>query len=298
MDSRHLPLFLAVMHYRSIGRAAASLDMTQPAASRILKKLESEVGAILFERHSAGVVPTIYAECLLPFAEEVISNSRTALEEVAALKGNGVSIARVGAVASIASSFLPRAVDRLLKRWPNLRIQLLEAVDDQLSDALARGDIDIAIAGRMQHNEVPFSRPSMLSDTLAVIATRHHPLSGQSEVSLPDLLRFRWVLPPRTTLPMQEFQRRFLVAGLSPPAATVETRSVSAIRALVASTDMLSWQPRAILSLDGASGRIVELSTPELMWKRQFYVFKRQRGLLAPAALKLIEEMRAISRES
>ncbi|VFU16584.1 protein of unknown function (plasmid) [Methylocella tundrae] len=55
---------------------------------------------------------------------------------------------------------------------------------------------------------------------------------------------------------------------------------------------------RHIIAGRRASGRIVELSTPELMWKRQFYVFKRQRGLLAPAALKLIEEMRAISRES
>ncbi len=286
------------MRYRSIGRAAASLEITQPAASRILKKLEDDLGARLFERHPSGVTPTIYAESLLPFAEEVISNSRTAFEEIAALKGNGVSIVRVGAVASVASSMLPQAIDRLLKRWPRLRIQLLEAVEDQLSDALAQGEIDIAIAGRMQHNEVPFSRPGMLSDILGVISRRGHPLARKPTVSLAELAEHRWVLPPIATLPMQEFQRRFAAAVLEPPAARVETRSVSAIRALVASTDMLSWQPRAILSLDDASSRITEIPVPDLVWKRQFYVFRRKRGLLAPAALKLVEEMRAISRAS
>jgi DNA-binding transcriptional LysR family regulator len=298
LDSRHLPVFLTVMQHRSIGRAAARLGMTQPAASRILKKLEADVGATLFERHPTGVIPTIHAETLFPYAEEIVSNSRTALEEIGTLIGQGVSIVRVGAVASIGSSLLPSAIDRLLRKWPHLRVQLSEGVEDQLSEALARGEIDIAIAGRMQHDEVPFSRPDMMSGTLAVIARRDHPLAGQSEIALSELVDQRWVLPPKSTIPVQEFCRRFRQAGLEPPELTVETRSVSAIRALVASTDILSWQPRAILPLQEESGGIVELPVPDLLWRRQFYVFKRQRGLLAPAARKLIDELREVCREA
>jgi DNA-binding transcriptional LysR family regulator len=286
------------MRHRTIGRAAAALNMTQPGASRILRKLESELGAVLFERHPLGVVPTTHADILLPYAEEVIRNTRTALEEIATLKGQGVSVARVGAVASIASSVLPQAIDRAIQKWPHLRIQLLEGVEDQLSEALAKGDIDVVIAGRMQHNEVPFSRPEMMSDTLAVIGNRDHPLAARDVVSLVDLRGQRWVLPPKSTLPMIEFERRFHEAGLEPPAATVETRSVSAIRALVGSTEILSWQPRALLRYDNASGPIVELPAPELLWQRQFFVFRRQRGVLSPAAMKLVEELREICRAS
>lgn len=294
MNAKQLPVFLAVMRHRSIGRAAASVGITQAAASRIIQRLEVEVGAELFERYSSGVVPTVFAQTLLPFAEEILSNSRTALEEIAALRGSGVSIARVGAVASIASSVLPGAIDQLLKHWPNLSVQLLEAVDDQLSSALANGEIDIAIAGRMDHSEVPFSRRDSFSDTLVVIARRGHTLTRRRSVDLEELTGFRWVLPPQAVLPMQEFVRRFQSHDLEPPKATVETRSVSAIRALVASTDMLSWQPRAIHALGGKDDPIEEIHCDALTWTRVFHVFKRKRGLLAPAAVKLINEMRSM----
>jgi DNA-binding transcriptional LysR family regulator len=297
LDSRHLPVFLAVMQLRSIGRAAAKLGMTQPAASRILKKLEDEVGTNLFERHPSGVIPTIHAETLFPYAEEIVSNSRTAVEEIGTLIGQGVSIVRVGAVASIANSLMPSAIDRLLRKWKYLRIQLMEGVEDQLSEALASGEIDIAIAGQMQqHEEVLFSRPDMLSGTLAVIARHTHPLVGVSDIPLSELVHQHWVLPPKSTMAVQEFCRRFRQAGLEPPNITVETRSVSAIRATVASMDILSWQPRAILSLHEYSGGIVELPVSALLWRRLFYVYKRQRGLLAPAARKLVEELREVCR--
>lgn len=295
MDSRHLPTFLAVMRHRSIGRAAASIGITQSAASRILKRLEDEVGATLFERYSSGVVPTAYAVALMPFAEEIMNDSQAALEEIAALRGNGTSVARVGAVAAIASSSLPVAIDRLLKRWPNLRVQLLEGVDDLLSEALASGEIDIAIAGRMDHISVPFSRPNSLSDTLVVIARVGHPLADLAEVSLNDLTQYRWVLPPSSTPPGMEFARRFRESDIEPPIATVETRSISAIRSLVAATDMLAWQPRHAHFFEDRPMGITELNCAALRWTREFYIFKRQRGLLAPAAIKLIDEMRAMS---
>ena len=296
LDSRHLPVFLALMRQKSIGRTAATLGMTQPAASRILQKLEAELGATLFERHPTGVVPTIYAETFLPYAEEIASNGRTALEEMAALKGYGTSTLRIGALASIASSLLPGVIDRLIGKWPNLRVQLIEGADDRLAVALANNEIDIAIAGRMSHNEVQLSAPDTLGDVLAVIARRDHPLASAGPITLAQLADCRWVLPPYATLPMQEFRRRFVAAGLQPPPATIETRSINAIRALVAGTDILSWQPRAAIAFDKQDGRIVELPAADLLWERQFFVFKRRRGFLAPAAAKFLQELRETRR--
>ena len=298
LDAQQLAVFLALMEHRSIGRAAIAVGLTQPAVSRGLKRLEARLGAVLFERLPSGVVPTLAGETLLPYAQDVVSNMQTALEEIASLQGQSRSVVRVGAVASISNSLMPSAIERLLRKWPMLRVHLLEAVEDQLSDALARREIDIAIAGRMPHNEVPFSLPDRMTDSLVAIAHRDHPCATAGRLPLAELRSARWVLPPRTITPMREFVERFRAAGLEPPVATVETRSVSAIRALVASGQFISWQPRAILGLEGAGSNIVELDVPALLWHRQFYVFRRERGLLAPAATKLIEELRALCREA
>lgn len=294
LDPQQLGIFLAVYQHRSIGKAASALGVTQPWVSRSLRKLEDHVGAVLFERHPTGVIPTLAADVLRPYADEITSDSRTALEEIAALSGKGTSIVRVGAVAGVSNSLLPMAIDRLLQKWPALRVQLIEAVEDQLSEALARGQIDIAIAGAMQHPEVNFSAPQRMTDPVIVVASREHPLARKNNATLKELAQYRWVMPPLSTVPRQEFEQRFRKAGLEPPVVTVETRSVSAIRALVALTDMISWQPRAVLAIDKGAGPIIEVKTPDLTWDRQFSVFRREKGLLAPAAKKLVDEIRLL----
>jgi DNA-binding transcriptional LysR family regulator len=133
-----------------------------------------------------------------------------------------------------------------------------------------------------------------MTDPVIVVASRDHALSRKASVSLQDLTQYRWVMPPTSTVPRQEFEQRFRKAGLEPPVVTVETRSVSAIRALVALTDMISWQPRAVLAIDKGAGPIAEIKTLELMWDRQFSLFRREKGLLAPGAKKLVDEIRLL----
>jgi DNA-binding transcriptional LysR family regulator len=298
LDSQQVSVFLAVYAQGSIGRAALALGVTQPTISRTLQKLEAQLGTALFERRASGSILTEAGESLLPYAEEIDANTRSAIEEMSAFSGRGIAYVRVGAIASIASSILPSAIERLLARSPNTRVKLEQGVEDYLSDALARGRIDIAIAGRMEHNEVPFSRPDALSATLAVIAHQSHPLVRKRKIALAEVAGERWVLPPKTTLPMVEFESRFKAAGLERPIAAVETRSISSTRALVALSGFLSWQPRALLTVDDPGARIVELPVQDLVWRRQFYIFKRRRGILSPGALQLVEELRRICQSS
>lgn len=297
LDAQHISVFLAIHSNGSIGRAAAALGTTQPTISRTLQKLEAQLKSKLFERHPGGVVLTQPGEAFLPYAEEIQANAQGAIEELRAFSGHGVTTVRVGAIASIASSLLPAAIEKLLDKAPGIRVQLEQGVEDFLSDALARGRIDIAIGGRMEHNEVPFAKPDALSATLVVIARQQNSLAKKKVVSLAELAKERWVLPPKSTLPMVEFEARFKAAGLERPPAVVETRSISSTRGLVALSDFLSWQPRALLSVDDPGATIVEINAPDLVWRRQFYVFKRRRGILAPAAVRLVEELRAVCRQ-
>ena len=297
LDSREIDVFLAIRRHRSLGRAAAALGLTQPGVSRILRRLEDQVGAQLFERHPSGVLPTQAGDALLPYAEELASNARSALEEIASLRGQGASTVRVGAVASVVSTVLPRVVGRLLNTGPPVRVQLVEGIEDQLSEALAGGAIDLAVAGRMEHSVIPLSKADRFSTTVVAVAGRGHELSGAAHVPLLELARRRGVLPPAGTPWREEFGGLFRRVGVEPPAAVVETRSITAIRALVGLTDLLSWQPRSLICGDASPDPLVEVDAPDLVWRRQFFVFKRRRGVLGQGALRLVKELRAFCRD-
>jgi DNA-binding transcriptional LysR family regulator len=73
LDVRSATILLECARGGSLGRAAATLNITQPAVTRALKQLEESYGVPLFERTTRGVVPTVYGEALLPYAQLVVS---------------------------------------------------------------------------------------------------------------------------------------------------------------------------------------------------------------------------------
>lgn len=69
---RHYQLFLAIDEHRNLHRAAAQLNMSQPAASKLLSDLEANLGIRLFERHSRGLSPNWYGEIMIRHAHSML----------------------------------------------------------------------------------------------------------------------------------------------------------------------------------------------------------------------------------
>src|SRR5690606_15554966 len=146
-DRKELAAFLSVVRLGSIGSAAAYLSITQPAISRILRRLEDRLGARLFVRHSSGMELNAFGRALLPHAELLESEARRVLEEIDLLKGSATGLVRVGVVPSIATRLLPRAIGNTLRHSPKLHIHIMESTGNQLLAALTRREIDFAIVG-------------------------------------------------------------------------------------------------------------------------------------------------------
>jgi len=107
---QQLRLFTTIVSCGSLGRAASALHLTQPALSRSLKRLEAQVGAPLFERHTKGMELTAIGDALLPHAMLLQHAAEQAREEIDAMRGLAKGTIKVGAVGSIASLILPLAV--------------------------------------------------------------------------------------------------------------------------------------------------------------------------------------------
>src|SRR5262245_11986001 len=123
LDPRQLRAFLAICEAGSLGMAADALHVTQPALSRMMKRLEDQLGVTLFERRSTGMELTTFGEALLPHATVLSAEAARALEQINSLRGLGHGTLRIGAVGSAALMVLPPVLDRILTQWPNLHVQ-------------------------------------------------------------------------------------------------------------------------------------------------------------------------------
>ncbi len=81
LEPRQLRAFLAIVQTGSLGRAADTLHLTQPALSRLVKQMERQLRVQLFERRTTGMELTSFGDALLPYAEHLVEEADLAIEE-------------------------------------------------------------------------------------------------------------------------------------------------------------------------------------------------------------------------
>jgi DNA-binding transcriptional LysR family regulator len=294
LDPRQLKVFLAVAKSGSLGLAAETLHVTQPALSRILRRLETQLGVQLFERRTTGMELTSYGHALLPHANCLNAEAALAIEQINTLRGLGQGTLRVGAVGSVAVSVLPRVLDRILAQWPQLQIQITEAVEDVLEVALTNNAIDVVISGAIPESEdIVKIAEHHFTDRYSVISSATHPLQARAAVSLQDTADFPWVMPSADAEPRKQFNALASQHGLALPRIAMETRSVSVIKAMVAQTECLGWLPEPLIASEQAAGLIKVLRIPEMSVHRRFFVYRRRRSFVPPPVAKLLEALRS-----
>ncbi|KVK81742.1 LysR family transcriptional regulator [Burkholderia sp. MSMB1498] len=298
-DLRQLRAFTTIAASGSLGRAADALHVTQPALSRILKRLEDQIGAPLFERHSKGVQLTAIGEALLPHATLLQHEARHAREEIDALRGLAKGTIKVGAVGSIASLVLPVAIGRVLDRWPNLRVEIVEGVWDRLVDALLKHEIDVALSTRVPDTDDIVGIPECRWDDVShVVAAPDHPLrAAPAPLTLADTRAARWAIPPRGTAPYEQMRAAFDAQGLAPPDIAVETRSVTALKSLVAHAGFLSWMAEPMYRAERRAHTIDTLAVEGVAATRTLTAFRRRHGILPGPAAKLLEQLALLTRQ-
>jgi DNA-binding transcriptional LysR family regulator len=295
-DLRQLNAFLAIVSTGSLGRAAEMLHVTQPALSRTVRRLEEQVGAPLFERHSKGMQLTAIGSALLPHATLLQREAEHATEEINAMRGLAKGTIRVGAVGSIASLVLPLAISAVLRKWPNLTVFVIEGVWDRLAEALVKHEIDLALGvAAASTDDIDAITDCRWKDKSYVVAAINHPLRRKRKLLLADTLKEQWAIPPKGTGPYEHMQQVFRKHGLGLPNIVVETRSILVLKSLVTRSGFLSWMAESIYDAERRAHLIDALNIPGAMGARTLTAFKRRQGLLPAPAAKLLEELRLLT---
>ncbi|MFJ9342260.1 LysR substrate-binding domain-containing protein [Streptomyces sp. NPDC101733] len=251
---RHLTLLVAIVQHGGVARAAETLHLTQPAATRTLRELEAIADLPLFVREPRGMRPTVYGQALAGHARSVITEIRRAGEHLEGLRQGHEGTVTVGTLLAGANVLLPRAIARLKRERPRLTVVVREGTLDVLCPALLGGELDV-IVGRVgpapKEGELLLQR--LLYRERIMLAVRSgHPLLGPDAgpVTLTDALEYPWILPVEQTALRQELGALLVERGLPLPVDRVECTSILTMRALLLQTDMVALLPELVLRDD------------------------------------------------
>jgi LysR family hydrogen peroxide-inducible transcriptional activator len=145
MTLTELKYIVAVARERHFGRAAEACFVSQPTLSVAIKKLEEELGVLLFERGAAEVAVTPIGEQVVEQAQRVLEQSH-AIREIANQGKDPLSgPIRLGVIPTIGPYLLPPLVRRMIGQTPGMSLLLQENFTAKLVELLRQGEIDVAI---------------------------------------------------------------------------------------------------------------------------------------------------------
>lgn len=181
-----LEYIVAVDIHRHFGRAAESCFVTQPTLSMQIKKLEEDMGVIIFDRSKQPLIPTDVGQRLIDQARVVLSES-TELKNIIEDHRNEVSgLLRIGIIPTLAPYLLPRFIGHYKRTWPNIIIKVEELTTASIIELLHKDLIDVGIlVTPLKENKI-IEKPVFYEEML-IYANANHPLHQKKEITPVDI---------------------------------------------------------------------------------------------------------------
>src|SRR6187455_712812 len=146
MELRHLRYFVAIAEERSFTRASERLWVAQPGLSTQIRRLESELGIQLFERHTRGVDLTDAGEMFLERARAALAAAEAARNTGHDLEAGLVGSVRLGVATGVAWPGAPEFLHQFGRERPAVELTVIESHDGTLLRDLRDGRLDAIIA--------------------------------------------------------------------------------------------------------------------------------------------------------
>jgi LysR family nitrogen assimilation transcriptional regulator len=208
VDLRQLRAFVGIYDERSFNRAAQRFHATQSGLSMLIKNLEEELGALLFERTSRGVEPTLAGRRLYAHAVEMLRQAEEAKDEIKSLSGIVAGPLRVGLMPTFTRGLLAPALSSYLTDYPEVELSVVEAYSGVLVEKVAAGELDLAVVPHAGDREDLRAR-SLGSDREILVRRPGGALPHLTPVRLAELKALKLVLPARGNARRERLDMQF-----------------------------------------------------------------------------------------
>ena len=200
MDLQSLQALATLAETLNFRRAAARLNMTQPALSLRLKRLEDELGLRLFDRSRASVALSEVGRQFLPHAQRLLGEASAVRMTAHRIAGGDVGRLRVGYTPVSFFSYVPEVIRRFATARPEVEIDLVELLSNEVEAALVANTVDVGFL----HPPVAAGGLSVVplpGEGFVIALSSHDPLAGEERLRLADLADRDFVLTSRRVGP-------------------------------------------------------------------------------------------------
>lgn len=296
---QQLRTVMVVAQSQSLSSAGRELGLSQPAISRIIHELETDLGIQLFIRTSRGTHPTSLGSMLAERAQTIFAQLEQANQEIHDVREGLAGHVKVGILPAGGAGILPKAVSRMHNRLPDVRVTLIEGTYEHLIPQLKRGELDFILGrlpGYLYREDLTVE--SFYREEIAFVVRPGHPVLRSLNASLADLQPWAWIMPlPGTTL-RQMIESAFHDQSLDLPAVACESVSVVANRRLILETDYIGVFPAQVLVSDIQAGLLAKINVTPPISFGPVGISRLENTAFSLAAEALARELRAIALET
>lgn len=292
---------LAVADEASFALAAQALGISQPALSRSIQSLETQLGVQLFERSHRRIEPTNAGRIFLERARELAIRHTQLTHEMGLLRpGSHTSVSLVVGP-YVADLVAAPAIAALAAKFPATQVRLRVDGWVEAIKAVRAREIELAVADCSQVMDDPDLAVLPLGTNQGYLAVRsRHPLLAHRALNLAQVLAFPLVssgrLPPRVLGPLVH-ERTQAAAAKEAGFPAILCEQVSVMRTIVAASDAVGMFTLSLIEQELASGALVPLAC-HLPWLHtQFGVVHRRNRALSPESTALIELIAKAARD-
>ncbi|MGB6117638.1 MAG: LysR substrate-binding domain-containing protein [Mesorhizobium sp.] len=273
---RQLQYFVAVAQHGSVSRAAQNLSISQSAVTEAVKELEVDLGVDLFDRHPRGLNITHKGHQFLRHATKILGDVSDARRTFAESPETAGGALHLGVTSLVAGYVLSDLLARYRRAYPGVDVSAIEDNGDYLEHLLIGGELDIAVMVISNLRD----RMALQAETLEISPYRlwmplGHRFAGAETVTLAEVASEPLIM--LTIDEIEENTRRLLMALGTRPNVAFRTRSVEAVRSLVATGAGVALLPDLVYrpwSLEGdrIESRDIADTLPEvqvgMVWRR------------------------------
>jgi LysR family transcriptional regulator, nitrogen assimilation regulatory protein len=195
MNLRQLRYLVAIVDFGSLSKAAAQLNVAQPALSQQMAQLEGELRQQLLVRSSQGVQPTAAGMRLYRHARTILRQIEQAKQDVSGTSVDLTGNVAIGIPTSTSTILSLPLLKEVRKRYPGIRLQIFESLSGYLNELIINNRLDIAILFRGTTIKGVLVEPLLEEDLFLVSAPDEMVTPAGSTVAMPEIASIPLVLP-------------------------------------------------------------------------------------------------------
>ncbi|WP_251359645.1 LysR family transcriptional regulator [Kangiella sp. TOML190] len=212
MDTELLKSFLTLVRLESFTLAAKELQLTQPALSKRIKRLETIIGSNLFDRVGNQVALTQAGELLAQKAPQLLNNINNSIQEIRDLSGRTSGHLNIATSHYIGLHYLPWHLEQFVSEFPQVDLNI-DFIDSGLAyEQVLSGDIELAMVTFPHTQDPRLKHLKVWQERMQIACHPAHPLTNEPD-PITALANYTSLLPPAHTFPRELFEHNLQELG-------------------------------------------------------------------------------------